>query len=48
MVNDNFFERNQKLFNRELISDEIAEYSGIAYTTAREMEDGIIRIDKHK
>ncbi len=39
-------EKIQKLLESDLTSDEIAEYSGIAYTTARELKDGIISIDE--
>lgn len=33
-------------FESDLSSDEIAEYSGIAYTTSRELKDGITSIDE--
>lgn len=36
----------QKLLKSDLTSDEIAEYSGIAYTTARELKDGITSTDE--
>lgn len=37
-------EKVQKLLESDLTSDEIAEYSGIAYATARELKDGITSI----
>ncbi|ARQ03568.1 MULTISPECIES: hypothetical protein [Staphylococcaceae] len=39
-------EKIQKILESDLTSDEIAEYSGIAYTTARELKDGITSIDE--
>ncbi|HDP5849361.1 TPA: hypothetical protein P6W17_002308 [Staphylococcus aureus] len=39
-------EKIQKMLESDLTSDEIAEYSGIAYTTARELKDGITSIDE--
>ncbi|TDM49299.1 hypothetical protein ETI06_07070 [Macrococcoides goetzii] len=39
-------EKIQKLLESDLSSDEIAEYSGIAYTTARELKNGITSIDE--
>lgn len=39
-------EKIQKMLESDVTSDEIVEYSGIGYTTGRELKDGITNIDE--